>query len=67
MISPEEGRRAVIVMGGKYFVLEPELGTWGYRPITDGEAVPEGFHCSSDKNDLWYSAEDIRKVLETGI
>lgn len=67
MISPEEGRRAVIVMGGKYFVLEPELGTWGYQPITDGEAVPEGFHCSSDKNDLWYSAEDIRKVLETGI
>lgn len=67
MISPEEGRRAVIVMGGKYYVLEPELGTWGYQPIKDAERVPEGFHCSSDKNDLWYSAEDIRRVLESGV
>ena len=67
MISPEEGRRAVIVMDGKYFVLEPELATWGYKPIENAVPVPEGFHCSSDKNDLWYSAEDIRKVLESGV
>ena len=67
MISPEEGRRAVIVMDGKYYVLEPELGTWGYEPIKGAERVPEGFHCSSDKNDLWYSAEDIRHVLESGV
>ena len=67
MISPEEGRRAVIVRDGKYYVLEPELGTWGYQPIKDAVPVPEGFHCSSDKNDLWYSAEDIRKVLDSGI
>lgn len=67
MISPEEGRRAVIVMDGKYFVLEPELATWGYKPIEGATPVPAGFHCSSDKNDLWYSAEDIRKVLESGV
>lgn len=67
MISPEEGRRAVIVMDGKYYVLEPELATWGYKPIEGATPVPEGFHCSSDKNDLWYSAEDIRKVLESGV
>jgi FlaA1/EpsC-like NDP-sugar epimerase len=67
MISPEEGRRAVVVMDGKYFVIEPELGTFGYQPIADAKPVPEGFHCSSDKNDLWYSVEDIRAVLESGI
>jgi len=67
MISPEEGRRAVIVKGGKYYVLEPELASWGYTPITDGVPVPEGFQCSSDKNDLWYSVEDIQRVLESGI
>ena len=67
MISPEEGRRAVMIMGGKYYVLEPELATWGYVPRTDGEAVPEGFHCASDKNDLWIGADEIREMLEAGI
>ncbi len=67
MISPEEGRRAVMVMDGKYYILEPELATWGYTKRTDGQPVPDGFHCASDKNDLWYSAEDIRAVLESGI
>lgn len=67
MISPEEGRRAVIVQDGKYYVLEPELATWGYKPIENAVPVPVGFHCSSDKNDLWYSVEDIQRVLESGI
>jgi FlaA1/EpsC-like NDP-sugar epimerase len=67
MISPEEGRRAIMIMDGKYYVLEPELATWGYVPRTDGEPVPEGFHCASDKNDLWIGADDIRKMLEAGI
>ena len=67
MISPEEGRRAITVMDGKYYILEPELATWGYVPRTDGTPVPEGFHCASDKNDLWYSAEEIRTILESGV
>lgn len=67
MISPEEGRRAVIVSDGKYYILEPELASWGYTPRTDGEPVPDGFHCASDKNDLWYDADDIREILESGI
>ena len=67
MISPEEGRRAVMVMDGKYFILEPELATWGYEPRADGVPVPEGFRCASDANDLWYDADDIRKILETEV
>ncbi len=67
MISPEEGRRAVMVMDGKYYVLEPELSGWGYVPITDAKPVPEGFHCASDKNDLWMSTEELRELLESGI
>lgn len=67
MISPEEGRRAITVMDGKYYILEPELATWGYRKRTDGVPVPEGFHCASDKNDLWYDADDIRRILESGV
>lgn len=67
MISPEEGRRAITVMDGKYYVLEPELATWGYDKRTDGTPVADGFHCASDKNDIWYDAEDIRKILESGV
>ncbi len=63
MISPEEGRRAVMIQGGKYYVLEPEVAGWGYQPITDGVRVPEGFHCASDKNDLWYGVDEIRELL----
>lgn len=67
MISPEEGRRAVIVMDGKYYVLEPEIATWGYQPLQGVERVPDGFHCASDKNDLWMGPEEIRTVLESGV
>ncbi|MBM7518706.1 UDP-N-acetylglucosamine 4,6-dehydratase (inverting) [Nocardioides nitrophenolicus] len=64
MISVEEGRRAVMVMDGRYYVLEPETDGWGYRRRADGVPVPEGFHCASDKNDLWYSVDDIAAVLK---
>ena len=64
MISLEEGRRAVLVQDGKYYVIEPEMEGWGYRPITDAKPVPEGFQCASDQNDLWYDADDLRRVLE---
>ena len=67
MISPEEGRRAVVVQDGKYFVLQPDLATWGYKPPPDGVAVPDGFFFRSDSNEQWYSQEEIRAILETGI
>jgi FlaA1/EpsC-like NDP-sugar epimerase len=67
MISPEEGRRAVSIRDGKYYVIEPENPQWGYKPIMDAVPVPDGFHCASDKNDIWYDADDLRAVLESGI
>ncbi|MGD7705840.1 UDP-N-acetylglucosamine 4,6-dehydratase (inverting) [Microlunatus sp. Y2014] len=63
MISPEEGRRALIIADGKYYMIQPELATWGYEAPADGVPVPDGFRCASDVNDLWYSAEDIARVL----
>jgi UDP-N-acetylglucosamine 4,6-dehydratase (inverting) len=67
MISPEEGRRAITVMGGRYYIIEPEVETWGYVKRSDGESVGDGFRCASDVNDLWYSAADIREILATGV
>ncbi len=67
MISPEEGRRAVTVADGKYYVLQPDLATWGYKPPPDGVPVEPGFFFRSDSNDQWYSQEQIREILESGI
>jgi len=62
MISPEEGRRALAI--GQRYVLQPDLATWGYLPPSDGIPVPDGFHYASDTNELWYSIDEIRKILE---
>ena len=63
MISPEEGRRALAI--GDRFVLQPDLATWGYLPPSDGTPVTDGFHYASDTNDMWYSIDEIRKILES--
>ncbi|MEU8226326.1 UDP-N-acetylglucosamine 4,6-dehydratase (inverting) [Kribbella sp. NPDC048915] len=65
MISPEEGRRALAT--GDRYVLQPDLGTWGYEPPADGHPVPDGFHYASDTNDQWYSIDEIRKILESDV
>lgn len=67
MISPEEGRRAVIVQDGKYFVIQPDLATWGYSAPKDGVPVDDGFFYRSDSNDQWYSQDEIRAIIEGGI
>jgi UDP-N-acetylglucosamine 4,6-dehydratase (inverting) len=65
MISPEEGRRALAL--GQRFVLQPDLASWGYLPPADGIPVADGFHYASDTNDLWYSIDEIRKILESDV
>lgn len=67
MISPEEGRRAITVQDQKYFVIQPDLATWGYQPPVDGKPVDDGFAYRSDTNHEWYSQEEIRAILEDGI
>lgn len=67
MISPEEGRRAVIVRDGKYFIIQPDLATWGYDAPADAVPVQDGFFYRSDSNDLWYSEEEIRAIIEAGV
>jgi FlaA1/EpsC-like NDP-sugar epimerase len=66
MISAEEGRRTLLLSDTRY-VLQPDLATWGYQSPAEGSAVPDGFHYSSDKNDLWFSGEEITRILETEV
>ncbi|ADU49142.1 UDP-N-acetylglucosamine 4,6-dehydratase (inverting) [Intrasporangium calvum] len=61
MISPEEGRRALLVAGR--YVLQPDLASWGYTPPASGVLAPDGFHYTSDSNDEWLSREDFQALL----
>lgn len=61
MISPEEGRRALQI--GDRYVLQPDLGSWGYTPPADGKPVEDGFAYRSDSNDEWYTREDIERII----
>ena len=66
MISPEEGRRAVSIQGGKYMMIQPDLATWGYRPPADAVPLPAGFTYRSDSNDQWYSQDEIAAIIAEG-
>lgn len=67
MISPEEGRRAVIVQDGKYFIIQPDLASWGYRAPAGAVPVEEGFAYRSDSNEQWYSRQEIADIISAGI
>jgi UDP-N-acetylglucosamine 4,6-dehydratase (inverting) len=67
MISPEEGRRAVIIQDGKYFIIQPDIASWGYSTPAGAVPVPEGFAFRSDANDQWYTRDEIAAIIEAGI
>lgn len=63
MISPEEGRRALVLPGGHYYMIQPDLATWGYRPPEGTTPVPAGFAYRSDSNDQWYTRDEIAAIV----
>ncbi len=63
MISPEEGRRTVSIRDGKYFVIQPDMASWGYTAPADAKPVADGFAYRSDQNDVWYSREEIAALV----
>jgi UDP-N-acetylglucosamine 4,6-dehydratase/5-epimerase len=62
MVSAEEGRRVVQVKDR--YIIAPELATWGYEQPEHAVAVEDGFHYTSDTNDLWFTAEEIAEALD---
>jgi UDP-N-acetylglucosamine 4,6-dehydratase len=65
MISPDEGRRALMLEDR--FVVQPDLGSWGWTPPVGAVPVPDGFVYRSDKNDQWYTREQIAEIVAAGI
>ena len=63
MISPEEGRRAMLLSNGQYYVIQPDLATWGYRPPEGGTPVPDDFAYRSNTNDQWYTREELAEIV----
>jgi UDP-N-acetylglucosamine 4,6-dehydratase len=65
MISPDEGRRALRL--ADRFLVQPDLGSWGWFPPADGVPVEDGFFYRSDSNDQWFTREKIAGILAAGI
>jgi FlaA1/EpsC-like NDP-sugar epimerase len=63
LLTSDEGRHS-IDLGDKYVIL-PEHPWWSSRQgWTDGTPLPEGFSYSSDTNEWWLKAEDLRALVQ---
>jgi FlaA1/EpsC-like NDP-sugar epimerase len=65
MISPDEGRRALML--DDRFLVQPDLGSWGWTPPAGAVPMADGFAYRSDKNDQWYTREQIAEIVAAGI
>jgi UDP-N-acetylglucosamine 4,6-dehydratase len=65
MISPDEGRRALRLEDR--FLVQPDLGSWGWVPPVEGAPVDDGFVYRSDSNDQWFTRERIAEIVASGI
>ena len=65
MISPEEGRRALLLRDGDYYVIQPDLATWGYCPPDGATPVPAEFAYRSNTNDQWYTRDELADVVHS--
>jgi UDP-N-acetylglucosamine 4,6-dehydratase len=63
MISEDDSRRTLL-LNNRYVVL-PTIADWGDFVVPEGDPLPDGFAYRSNTNDLWLSASDIQKLLET--
>lgn len=63
MISEDDSRRTLL-LDNRYVVL-PTIADWGDFVAPEGTPLPDGFAYRSNTNDLWLTASDIQKLLET--
>lgn len=63
MIPMDDARNTVEF--DDYFVIKPAFRFFERRFIQDGgKELPEGFEYSSDKNDIWLTAEELKKIIQ---
>jgi UDP-N-acetylglucosamine 4,6-dehydratase (inverting) len=64
LLTEDESRHARDL--GPYYIIDPEYYFWKGKipkPLL-GVPLDDGFRYSSDKNNLWMSDEDLRKVID---
>jgi UDP-N-acetylglucosamine 4,6-dehydratase len=62
LLTEDESRRARVL--DDRFVIYPQLPSWVIGAEQLGEELPPGFRYSSDNNDTWLGAQDIRTMAE---
>jgi UDP-N-acetylglucosamine 4,6-dehydratase/5-epimerase len=62
LLTEDESRHARVLEDR--FVIYPQTPSWGTAPERIGEELPPGFRYSSDGNDSWLGAQDIRAMAE---
>ncbi|HTF89958.1 MAG TPA: UDP-N-acetylglucosamine 4,6-dehydratase (inverting) [Planctomycetota bacterium] len=61
LISSDEARHTVQL--ADMFVIKPEFPWWGDTGWSEGDALPDGFEFTSDKNERWLTAAELAIVL----
>ncbi len=62
LISEDESRQTVEL--DDMFVVEPIMPAWGYRPWTEGKALPGGYRYASDTNPQVLGADEMRSLAD---
>lgn len=62
LLTEDESRHARML--ADRFVIYPQMPSWGTAPELLGEELPPGFRYSSDSNETWLDAHDIRAMAE---
>lgn len=62
LVSEDEARHTV-ELADRYVVQPPEEIWFGHTWSQQGQALPEGFSYSSDKNERWLTVDEIRDLV----
>ena len=62
LISEDEARQTLEL--DDMFVVQPMHPWWSSESWTQGRALPEGFRYSSDRNDRWLAAGELRDLVD---
>jgi UDP-N-acetylglucosamine 4,6-dehydratase len=62
LITSDESRHAVAY--GNHFAIHPSFPFWRGEPYPGGEELSPGFDYTSDGNDQWLGADEIRRMVD---
>jgi UDP-N-acetylglucosamine 4,6-dehydratase len=61
LVTEDESRHALET--DESYVILPEYASWPLREVEDGRPVEPGFRYSSDSNDEWITADQLREMI----